>query len=120
MIATDLLDIMRESRLPESEWPCEPGRDSEKHWWLHGAYDQDHSITIEQAAALCEVRLRRAIRAAVGDKGATIQTWMDEEGWYIYVLSTTNIEMDFHGDFTELHAIARLHAAVVKEPPHAE
>lgn len=120
MTPTELRDIMLESRLPEEAWPC--GFDGLGDPYIfgglvqHGGAGDDVRITIDQAAALCEVALRRAIRAAVGDEGAHIATWRGDIGWGAMVivhraLDSREALYDAH---SELHALARLHAAVVE------
>lgn len=114
MTPTELRDIMLESRLPEEAWPC--GFDGLGDPYIfgglvqHGGAGDDVRLTIAQAAALCEVALRRAIRAAVGIGGAYIKTrWCRERVRW----EAESILGEAFAD-SELHALARLHAAVVE------
>lgn len=119
MTPTELRDIMLESRLPEEAWPC--GFDGLGDPYIFGGLVQhvgagdEVRITIAQAAALCEVALRRAIRAAMGDEGASIETWGNDEGHCCVVKANSNTpgQCVYEAD-SELHALARLHAAVVE------
>lgn len=119
MTNQELRAIMLESRLPEEAWPCGFDGLGDPHIFgglaQHGGAGDDVRLTIAQAAALCEVALRRAIRAAVGDGEAIIETWGNACGWCCVVKDDSiGPAYKTYDAPTELHALARLHAAVVE------
>lgn len=112
MTPTDLLAIMRESGLPKWTWGCEPS--GAEGLWLSYA---GTLLQIDEAAALCEARLRRAIREAVGgSRPVILATAQGDHNWRAWITTTSPdggevIHGDVYGE-SELHALARLHAAV--------
>lgn len=110
MTPTDLLDIMRESGLPKWTWGCEPS--GAEGLWLSYA---GTLLQIDEAAALCEVRLfdtlarthTVCVRTIRRDGALTFSAWCqrlsepDGRGYRIIEAGEENP--------------SRLHAAVMKE-----